>query len=205
MNHAFLNQPMTNSSVSTITICYSARSESCASSSSKACREKQRRDRLNDKCVLFSDNLLIHLSFFLFSHSYSSFAVTHNSRFLELGALMDPGRPPKTDKAAILVDAVRMVTQLRTETQKLKDSNLSLQEKIKELKVILFFFTFFVYSSLLARISFCNPSFSFSWGRGMFWATDLILVLFAICNEVIVCSIYSLQPTFLNLYGDVIG
>lgn len=138
---------MTNSSVSTITICYSARSESCASSNSKACREKQRRDRLNDKCVLFSDNLLIHLSFFLFSHSYSSFAVTHNgsamlSRFLELGALMDPGRPPKTDKAAILVDAVRMVTQLRTETQKLKDSNLSLQEKIKELKVILFLLLF---------------------------------------------------------------
>lgn len=103
MNHASLNQPMPNSSVSTITFCYSARTESCASSSSKACREKQRRDRLNDK-------------------------------FVELGALMDPGRPPKTDKAAILVDAVRMVTQLRTETQKLKDSNLSLQEKIKELK-----------------------------------------------------------------------
>ncbi|CDP05806.1 unnamed protein product [Coffea canephora] len=79
------------------------RTESCASTSSKACREKQRRDRLNDK-------------------------------FVELGALLDPGRPPKTDKAAILVDAVRIVTQLRTEAQKLKDSNLSLQEKIKELK-----------------------------------------------------------------------
>lgn len=144
---------MTNSSVSTITICYSARSESCASSSSKACREKQRRDRLNDKCVLFSDNLLIHLSFFLFSHSYSSFAVTHNSRFLELGALMDPGRPPKTDKAAILVDAVRMVTQLRTETQKLKDSNLSLQEKIKELKVILFFF-FYIFCLFFSSSSY---------------------------------------------------
>lgn len=80
-----------------------ARTESCAASSSKACREKQRRDRLNDK-------------------------------FVELGVLLEPGRPPKTDKAAILVDAVRIVTQLRTETQKLKDSNLSLQEKIKELK-----------------------------------------------------------------------
>lgn len=80
-----------------------ARPESCAPSSSKACREKQRRDRLNDK-------------------------------FLELGALLEPGRPPKTDKAAILVDAVRMVTQLRGEAQKLKDSNLNLQEKIKELK-----------------------------------------------------------------------
>ncbi|XP_042042753.1 transcription factor ILR3-like [Salvia splendens] len=80
-----------------------ARTETCAVSSSKACREKQRRDRLNDK-------------------------------FMELGALLEPGRPPKTDKAAILVDAVRMVTQLRSEAKKLKDSNSNLQEKIKELK-----------------------------------------------------------------------
>ncbi|KAJ8532606.1 hypothetical protein K7X08_012529 [Anisodus acutangulus] len=80
------------------------RVESCAPTSSKACREKLRRDRLNDK-------------------------------FMELGALLEPGRPPKTDKSAILVDVVRMVTQLRDEAQKLKDSNLNLQEKIKELKV----------------------------------------------------------------------
>ncbi|XP_027354540.1 transcription factor ILR3-like isoform X2 [Abrus precatorius] len=79
------------------------RSESCAASSSKACREKLRRDRLNDK-------------------------------FVELGSILEPGRPTKTDKAAILVDAVRMVTQLRGEAQKLKDTNLGLQEKIKELK-----------------------------------------------------------------------
>ncbi|KAJ4832448.1 Transcription factor ilr3 [Turnera subulata] len=80
-----------------------ARADSCGASSSKACREKLRRDRLNDK-------------------------------FMELGAILEPGRPPKTDKAAILIDAVRMVTQLRGEAQKLKDSNSSLQEKIKELK-----------------------------------------------------------------------
>ncbi|KAL3736288.1 hypothetical protein ACJRO7_025275 [Eucalyptus globulus] len=79
------------------------RSESCSASSSKACREKLRRDRLNDK-------------------------------FLELASILEPGRPPKTDKAAILIDVVRMVTQLRGEAQKLKDSNSSLQEKIKELK-----------------------------------------------------------------------
>ncbi|PPS20246.1 hypothetical protein GOBAR_AA00299 [Gossypium barbadense] len=79
------------------------RSESCSASSSKACREKLRRDRLNDK-------------------------------FMELGSILQPGRPPKTDKSAILIDAVRMVTQLRGEAQKLKDSNTSLQERIKELK-----------------------------------------------------------------------
>ncbi|KAJ4837151.1 hypothetical protein Tsubulata_015894 [Turnera subulata] len=54
-------------------------------------------------------------------------------RFLELGSLLDPGRP-KTDKSAILADAVRMVTQLRDESQKLRESNESLQEKIIELK-----------------------------------------------------------------------
>jgi len=80
-----------------------ARPESCGPSSSKACREKLRRDRLNDK-------------------------------FIELASILEPGRPPKTDKSAILVDAVRMVTRLRGESQKLKDSNLSLQDKIKELK-----------------------------------------------------------------------
>lgn len=79
------------------------RGEPCASSSSKACREKLRRDRLNDK-------------------------------FMELSALLEPGRPPKTDKTAILVEAVRVVTKLRDEAHKLKDSNSNLQEKIKELK-----------------------------------------------------------------------
>ena len=69
-----------------------------------------------------------------------------NNRFMELSAILEPGHPPKTDKAAILVDAVRMVTQLRGKAQKLKDSNSSLQGKIKELKVNL--------------SSFCNPSFS---------------------------------------------
>ncbi|KAL9453594.1 hypothetical protein AB3S75_009242 [Citrus x aurantiifolia] len=79
------------------------RSESCCVSGSKACREKLRRDRLNE-------------------------------RFLELGSMLEPGRPPKTDKATILSDAVRMMEQLRTEAQKLKQSNEDLQEKIKELK-----------------------------------------------------------------------
>lgn len=52
-----------------------------------------------------------------------------------MGALLDPGKPPKMDKAAILSDAAHMVTQLRSDAQKLKESNESLHEKIKELKV----------------------------------------------------------------------
>ncbi|BBH00776.1 basic helix-loop-helix DNA-binding superfamily protein [Prunus dulcis] len=55
-------------------------------------------------------------------------------RFLELSSMLEPGRPPKTDKAAILGDAVRVVNQLRGEAQQLKDSNGDLQEKINELK-----------------------------------------------------------------------
>ncbi|KAL8145634.1 transcription factor ILR3-like isoform X2 [Apium graveolens] len=80
-----------------------ARPETCNASGSKACREKLRRDKLNE-------------------------------RFLELSSILEPGRPPKTDKAAILNDAVRMLTQLRSEANTLKESNEELQEKIKDLK-----------------------------------------------------------------------
>ncbi|CAN6211886.1 unnamed protein product [Urochloa humidicola] len=79
------------------------RSESTVQPSTKACREKIRRDKLNE-------------------------------RFLELGAILEPGKTPKMDKSAILNDAIRVVGELRSEAQKLKDSNESLQEKIKELK-----------------------------------------------------------------------
>ncbi|KAL5651745.1 hypothetical protein ACJX0J_037203, partial [Zea mays] len=72
---------------------------------SKASREKMRRNKLND-------------------------------RFLELGSTLEPGKPVKVDKAAILSDATRMVIQLHSEAQQLKETNGSLEEKIKELKVI---------------------------------------------------------------------
>lgn len=57
-----------------------------------------------------------------------------NERFLELGAILEPGKTPKMDKTAILSDAIRVVGELRSEAKKLKDSNENLQEKIKELK-----------------------------------------------------------------------
>ncbi|KMT13479.1 hypothetical protein BVRB_4g082580 [Beta vulgaris subsp. vulgaris] len=53
---------------------------------------------------------------------------------MESGSILEPCRTPKTYKATILIDVVRMMTQLRSEAQKLKDSNSSLQQKIKELK-----------------------------------------------------------------------
>ncbi|KAK3028448.1 hypothetical protein RJ639_039040 [Escallonia herrerae] len=90
------------------------KSESCNASGTKACREKKRRDKLNER------HDIVFFSYFVW--------------FLELCSILEPGRPPKTDKAAILNDAVRMVTQLRSEAQKLKESNEDFQEKIKELK-----------------------------------------------------------------------
>ncbi|KAJ0979564.1 hypothetical protein J5N97_015038 [Dioscorea zingiberensis] len=79
------------------------RVESCAAPGTKACREKMRRDKLND-------------------------------RFAELCSILDPGRPPKADKGAILSDANRLLNQLRLEAQKLKESNEALQVSIKNLK-----------------------------------------------------------------------
>nr|WKV22683.1 bHLH15 [Bupleurum chinense] len=79
------------------------KSGSCNASDSKACREKMRRDRLND-------------------------------RFQELSSILEPGRPPKLDKAVVLSDAVRMVNHLRDEAKKLKESHEVLQDKINELK-----------------------------------------------------------------------
>ncbi|KAG0477736.1 hypothetical protein HPP92_012455 [Vanilla planifolia] len=79
------------------------REESCSVPKSKACREKLRRDRLND-------------------------------RFLELNSVLDPGRPPKSDKASILSDAARVLAQLRSEAEQLKEANKKLRNAIKELK-----------------------------------------------------------------------
>lgn len=64
-----------------------------------------------------------------------AFIFVFDLRFLELGSLLEPGKLSKLDKAAILSDAVRVLTQLRSETEKLKESNEILQEKINELKV----------------------------------------------------------------------
>ncbi|XXG60281.1 hypothetical protein AAC387_Pa04g2228 [Persea americana] len=80
-----------------------ARDELATAPKSKACREKMRRERLND-------------------------------RFVELTSVLEPGRPPKSDKAMILSDAARVLVQLRSEAQQLKETNEKLQETIKDLK-----------------------------------------------------------------------
>lgn len=119
--------------------CCRNRVESCAAPGTKACREKMRRDRLNDKYVtlnfvactfkFLSMNFLIE---FVFT-TYSCYFIL---RFTELCSIMEPGKPPKTDKFSILSDATRLLTQLRSEAKKLKESNEALQVSIKNLKVI---------------------------------------------------------------------
>ncbi|KAK9681682.1 hypothetical protein RND81_10G020300 [Saponaria officinalis] len=79
------------------------RGGSSCTTSSRACREKLRRDRVNE-------------------------------RFLELSAVLDPGKAPKLDKAVILTDAVQMVKMLQQETATLKNQNVELQQKNNELK-----------------------------------------------------------------------
>ncbi|KAJ8763296.1 hypothetical protein K2173_001434 [Erythroxylum novogranatense] len=69
----------------------------------KACREKLRRERLND-------------------------------RFLDLSAVLDPGRAAQKDKPAILDDAIRVLNQLKSEALELKELNEKLLEEIKCLK-----------------------------------------------------------------------
>uniref|UniRef100_A0A0E0HFG1 BHLH domain-containing protein n=1 Tax=Oryza nivara TaxID=4536 RepID=A0A0E0HFG1_ORYNI len=86
-----------------------SRPESSAPPGTKACREKLRRDRLNER----------HVSHFQFN---------------ELSAILEPGKPPRADKVSILSDAARLLSQLRAEAQKLKSSNESLQDSIKSLK-----------------------------------------------------------------------
>lgn len=57
-----------------------------------------------------------------------------NERFCDLSAVLEPGRPVRTDKPAILDDAIRVLSQLKTEAQELKESNEKLLEEIKSLK-----------------------------------------------------------------------
>ncbi|XP_027366367.1 transcription factor bHLH104-like [Abrus precatorius] len=79
------------------------RTDSCCKAGTKACREKLRRERLNE-------------------------------RFCDLSSVLEPGRPVRTDKPAILDDAIRVLSQLKTEAQELKETNEKLLEEIKCLK-----------------------------------------------------------------------
>lgn len=73
--------------------------------------------------------------FYLFIFDWKHVGFDSSCRFVELSAVLEPGRPPKSDKPAILDDAIRVLTQLRAEAQELKETNEKLLEEVKSLKV----------------------------------------------------------------------
>jgi hypothetical protein len=48
-----------------------------------------------------------------------------------LAALIEPGKPPKTDRNLILEDAIRVVSQLRAENNQLRQLNKFLEERVQ--------------------------------------------------------------------------
>ncbi|KAL6343574.1 hypothetical protein AAG906_024939 [Vitis piasezkii] len=79
------------------------RNDSSTRPGTKACREKLRRERLND-------------------------------RFLDLSSILEPGKSAKTDKLAILGDAIRVLNQLRNEAKDLEDAE---KNELREEKLLL--------------------------------------------------------------------
>ncbi|CAN1310216.1 Transcription factor bHLH104 [Linum perenne] len=77
------------------------RNDSSSKPGAKACRERMRREKLND-------------------------------RFQDLSAVLEPGRPVKADKPAILDDAIRALNQLKSEAQELKETNAEKNELREE-------------------------------------------------------------------------
>ncbi|KAI7745040.1 hypothetical protein M8C21_000019, partial [Ambrosia artemisiifolia] len=66
-------------------------------SDSKACREKKRRDKLNDRHALVFPSVLCLACLYHIT----------TCMFQELNEILDPGRSTKTDKTVILADAIR--------------------------------------------------------------------------------------------------
>ncbi|KAL5981897.1 hypothetical protein ACLOJK_015964 [Asimina triloba] len=102
--------------------------ESCGGPGSKACREKMRRDKMNDKYGL-QVTITFLGAIYVLAFTFEFIRQNVNS-----AKLCKPGRPVKSDKSAILSDAIRALNQLRSETQELKEANEKLQEDIKALK-----------------------------------------------------------------------
>lgn len=53
-------------------------------------------------------------------------------RYMELAALIEPGKTPKTDRNLILEDAVRVIGQLRAENNQVRQLNKFLEERVSE-------------------------------------------------------------------------
>lgn len=69
-----------------------------------------------------------------------------------MSSILEPGRQAKTDKPAILDDAIRVLNQLKAEVQELKETNEKLLHEIKSLKVV----TFNTHSTTTTTIPSCS-------------------------------------------------
>lgn len=114
-------------------------------------------------------------------------------RFVELSSLLEPGRPPKNDKLAILGDAIRVVNQLRAESQEFKETNEKLAEEIKSLKVG------YVYPAFL----FSQASLIFGMYSGAWYALPVIRTCLCLCDMSDAClkcvSVWNLYMTFTDV------
>lgn len=79
------------------------RGDPCSGLGTKACRERHRRDKLNQS-------------------------------FSELSSILEPKRAARTDKLAILRDAIRVLNELKSESLEYKEMNEKLLMEIKTLK-----------------------------------------------------------------------
>uniref|UniRef100_A0A7N0UUG4 BHLH domain-containing protein n=1 Tax=Kalanchoe fedtschenkoi TaxID=63787 RepID=A0A7N0UUG4_KALFE len=57
-----------------------------------------------------------------------------NDKLLELSSIIDPARLARSDKVAILDDAIRILKQLKTEAQELEEARKKLNDEINNLK-----------------------------------------------------------------------
>ena len=62
----------------------------------------------------------------------NTFGATPEFRYAELAALIDPGKPPKSDRNLILEDAVRVINHARAENNQLRQLNKFLEDKVQE-------------------------------------------------------------------------
>lgn len=99
-----------------------------AAAANKACREKARREKINDRWERM--RRLVHV------HNCNQLPITPSShaaawhvgcRFTELALLIEPGKEPKTDKLSILGEAIRFVRQMAVENSQLKQLNKFLE------------------------------------------------------------------------------
>jgi len=123
--------------------------------------ETPRHDRYVYMCTITKHLLSVfYCVYLLHMIKGCNFIVIVCCRFCDLSAVLEPGRPVRTDKPAILDDAIRVLSQLKTEAEELKESNEKLLEEIKCLKVSIFQLLMIVMTIVYFLSLFCSEMFA---------------------------------------------